>query len=460
MDFELDDKTRKLFSEERMGKLLFSMSLPVIVAIIISAIYNVADTIYIGRSVGQLGVAGIGIGFPIQLMINSLGILIGLGGASVISRALGAKDMRKAERTVGTTYLIGVIIYIIFIIATIPFLKNVVSGLGANYEVAPYALEYLNYIIPGSIFILLAVGAGNLLMAQGKPELAMMQLVVGAILNLILDPIFIFVFKLGVSGAAIATVISQGLSFLMVLYFQFSKMTSIMPKAIDFIKIKLKIVWEIVSLGTPAFLQEIGASILIIVVNNVLNNIGGAATSSLLAVFGILNKLLIFLITPLIGIAQGFMPIAGYNYGAKNFGRIKEAFKLSTISAFIVTLVIIAVVLVFPGAILSIFTGNTSLIQTGIIPLRVMYLALPFATFSVVASMYFMGIGKVIPAVVISLSRQTLILIPILLILSSIFGLNGVWIAFPIADLLSVIIAMIWIKIEFRRIPQMEIALS
>ena len=231
MDFEFDEKTRKLFSEERMGKLLFSMSLPVIIAIIISAVYNVADTIFIGRSVGQLGVAGIGIGFPIQLMINSLGILIGLGGASVISRALGAKDMRKAERTIGTTYLIGVIIYIIFIIATMSFLDNVVSGLGANSEVAPYALEYLNYIIPGSIFILLAVGAGNLLMAQGKPELAMMQLVVGAILNLILDPIFIFVFKLGVSGAAIATVISQGLSFVMVLYFQFSKMTSIMPKA-------------------------------------------------------------------------------------------------------------------------------------------------------------------------------------------------------------------------------------
>ena len=183
------------------------------------------------------------------------------------------------------------------------------------------------------------------------------------------------------------------------------------------LKIKLTIVWEIVSLGTPAFLQEVGASILIIVVNNVLNNIGGAATSSLLAVFGILNKLLIFLITPLIGIAQGFMPIAGYNYGAKNFGRIKEAFKLSTISAFIVTLAIVAIVLVFPGAILSVFTNDAALVQTGIIPLRVMYLALPFATFSVVASMYFMGIGKVIPAVVISLSRQTLILIPILMII-------------------------------------------
>ncbi len=456
MDFEFDDKTRKLFAEEKMGKLLFSMSFPVIIAIIISAIYNVADTIYIGRSVGELGVAGIGIGFPIQLMINSLGILIGLGGASVISRALGAKNKKKAERTVGMTYLIGVLIYIVFIVATMPFLDNVIGGLGANSEVAPYALEYLNYIIPGSIFILLAVGAGNLLMAQGKPELAMMQLVVGAILNLILDPIFIFVFKLGVSGAAIATVISQGLSFLMVLYFQFSKMTSIMPKAVDFIKIKLNIVWEIVSLGTPAFLQEVGASILIIVVNNVLSDIGGAATSSLLAVFGILNKLLIFLITPLIGIAQGFMPIAGYNYGAKNFGRIKEAFKLSMMSAFFVTLAIVAIVLIFPGTILSIFTNNAALVQSGIMPLRLMYLALPFATFSVIASMYFMGIGKVIPAVVISLSRQTLILIPLLLILSSIFGLNGVWIAFPIADLLSVIIAMIWIKTNFRKINYTE----
>ena len=456
MDFEFDEKTRRLFSEEKMGKLLFSMSLPVIIAIIISAIYNIADTIYIGRSVGQLGVAGIGIGFPIQLMINSLGILIGLGGASVISRALGANDKRKAERTIGTTYLIGFVIYIIFIVVTMPFLPSVVSGLGANGEVAPYALDYLQYIIPGAIFILLAVGAGNLLMAQGKPELAMMQLVVGAVLNLILDPIFIFVFKLGVSGAAIATVISQGLSFLLVLYFQFSKITSLMPKAIDFIKLKLKIVWEILSLGTPAFLQEVGASLLIIVVNNVLNNMGGTATSSLLAVFGILNKLLIFMITPLIGIAQGFMPIAGYNYGAKNFGRIKEAFKLSTISAFVITLAIVAVVLIFLGPILSIFTNDIELIQMGVLPLRLMYAALPFATFSVVAAMYFMGTGKVIPAVVISLSRQTLLLIPIMLLLSSVLGLTGVWIAFPIADLLSVALAALWIRWEFKSLSPLE----
>ena len=452
MEFEYDDKTRKMFSEEKMGKLLFSMSLPVIIAIIISAIYNIADTIYIGRSVGQLGVAGVGIGFPIQLMVNSLGILIGLGGASVISRALGANDMRKAERTIGTTYLIGILIYIVFIIATMPFLNSVVSGLGANSEVAPYALEYLSYIVPGSIFILLAVGAGNLLMAQGKPELAMLQLVVGAILNIILDPIFIFVFQMGVSGAAIATVISQGLSLLMVLYFQFSKLTSLMPKAVDFIKIKMQLVWEIISLGTPGFLQEIGASILIIVVNNVLNNVGGSATSSLLAIFGILNKLLLFLITPLIGIAQGFMPIAGYNFGAKNFDRVKEAFKLSIISAFVITLAIVIIVIVFPGFILSVFTKDAVLIQTGIMPLRLMYIALPFATYSVVASMYFMGIGKVAPAVVISLSRQTLILIPVLLLLSSIFGLNGVWIAFPIADLLSIVIAAIWMKNEFRQV--------
>ena len=450
MDFEFDDKTKKLFAEEKMGKLLFSMSLPVIIAIIISAIYNIVDTIFIGRSVGQLGVAGIGVGFPVQLMVNSLGILIGLGGSSVISRALGSNDNRKAKQTIGTTYLVVIFIYIVIVISTLPFLDNLIKGLGANSEVAPFAFEYLKYIIPGSLFILLAVGAGNLLMAQGKPELAMMQLVVGAILNLILDPIFIFVFNMGVSGAAIATVISQGLSLLMVIYFQFSKMTSIMPKLSDFIKIKLKIAWEIISLGTPAFLQEIGASILIILVNNVLNKIGGSTTSSLLASFGILNKLPIFLITPLIGIAQGFMPIAGYNYGAGNFARIKEAFKLSTISAFLVTLVLVALVVIFPVSVLSVFTNDSGLVQTGVTPLRLIYLALPFATFSVVTSMYFMGVGKIMPAVIISLSRQTIILIPLIIILSSIFGLNGLWISFPISDILAVIIAYIWIKYELR----------
>ncbi len=456
MEFEFDDKTKMLFEKEKMGKLLFMMPFPVIIAIIISAIYNIADTIYIGRSVGTLGVAGIGIGFPIQLMVNSLGLLIGMGGSSVISRALGNKNLSKANSTIGMTFLIGIILYVIILVSTMPSLESVVKGLGATDEIIPYAMDYLKIIIPGSIFILLAVGIGNLFMAQGKPELSMMQLVVGAILNIALDPLFIFVFKMGIKGAAIATVISQGLSFAMVMYFQFSKRTSLIPKFKDFIQIKFKIIGEVISLGTPAFLQEVGASVLIVVVNNVLFRIGGAATTSLLAVFGILNKMLIFLITPLIGIAQGFMPIAGYNFGAKNFERIKEAFKKASISAFLLTLAIIAIVFLIPSNILSLFTNDKALIDAGILPLRIMYIALPFVTYNVMASMYFMGIGKAIPAAILSLARQVIILIPLLLVLSRIFGLTGLWVSFPIADILSVIVALIWMKKEMYSISKVR----
>ena len=242
MDFELDEKTKKLFSEEKMGKLIFMMSFPVIIAVMISAIYNVVDTIFIGRSVGELGIAGISIGFPVQLTINSLGILIGLGGSSVISRALGENDIRKAKQTIGMSYLTGIMLYIIVLLGTLPVLNSVIAGLGANAETAVYAKEYLQYIIPGSVFILLAVSGGNLLMAQGKPELAMVQLVAGAALNLIFDPIFILVFEMGVSGAAIATIISQGLSLFIVLFFQFSKVTTIAPQLTDFIKVRLKVI--------------------------------------------------------------------------------------------------------------------------------------------------------------------------------------------------------------------------
>ncbi len=452
MDFELDDKTKKLFAEEKMGKLIFMMSFPVIVAVMISAIYNVVDTIFIGRSVGELGIAGISVAFPLQLMINSLGILIGLGGSSVISRALGANDAIKAKKTIGMSYFTGIALYIIVLLGTMPILNSVIYGLGANAETAIYAKEYLQYIVPGSVFILLAVSGGNLLMAQGKPELAMVQLVAGAALNLIFDPIFILVLDMGVSGAAIATIISQGLSLLIVLYFQFSKVTRITPKITDFIKVRFRVIWEIISLGIPAFLQEVGASIMIIIVNNILRGLGGAATSSLLAVFGILNKLLIFLITPLIGIAQGFMPIAGYNFGAKNFKRIKEAFKTASISTFLVTTVIVAAVIVFPETILLFFTKEAALVAVGMTPMRIMYCALPLATFSVVSAMYFMGIGKVVPSIIISLSRQVLLLIPILLILTRIFGLAGLWISFPIADALSVVISILWVKKEAQHI--------
>ena len=195
-------------------------------------------------------------------------------------------------------------------------------------------------------------------------------------------------------------------------------------------------------------MQEVGASIMIIVVNNILKSLGGIQTTSLLAVFGILNKLLIFLITPLIGIAQGFMPIAGYNFGSKNFGRIKEAFKTASVSTFVITTIIVAAVIVFPETILSFFTKEPSLVAAGITPMRIMYCALPLATFSVVSAMYFMGIGKVVPSIIISLARQVLILIPILLVLTKVAGLNGLWISFPIADVLSVVLTIIWTKKE------------
>ncbi len=454
MEFSFDEKTKRLFSQEKMGKLIFIMSFPVIIAIMISAVYNVVDTIFIGRRVGELGIAGISIGFSIQLMINSLGILVGLGGSSVISRALGANDTQKAGQTIGMAYFIGIVLYGVVVLSSMPFLDSVIAGLGANTETIAYAKDYLQIIIPGSVFILLAVAGGNLLMAQGKPELAMVQLVAGALFNLALDPLFILVWDMGVSGAAIATVISQGLSLVIVLFFQFSSITTIKPKVTDFILVKFKLIWEIVALGTPAFLQEIGASITIIVVNNLLNSFGGNEVTSLLAIFGILNKLLLFLITPLIGIAQGFMPIVGYNYGLKDYKRIKESFKTAMVSAFVITAVIAAAVILFPETVLSFFTGDTSLISAGILPLRIMYCALPLATFSVVSAMYFLGIGKVIPSIIISLSRQVLVLIPVSIVLTNLAGLTGLWISFPIADVLSVVIALIWIKFEFSKTPR------
>ncbi len=450
MEMDFDEKTQKLFAQEKMGKLLFMMSFPVIIAVAISAVYNIVDTIFISRSVGILGVAGIGIGFPIQLLVNSIGLLLGLGGMSVISRALGAGKHEDACKTLGQTYVIGAIFYLLLLLS-LPFIDSIISALGANAEVAPYAREYLLVILPGSIFILTAISAGNLFMAQGKPALAMVQLVTGALLNIALDPLFIFVFDMGVTGAAIATVISQGVSLLLVLYFQFSKQTSLTPKVNHFIRIDPRLMGQIVVMGIPGFLQEVGVSILIVLVNNIINRIGAASTTALLAIFGILNRLLLFIITPLIGIAQGFMPIAGFNYGAGNTERMKSAFVFSTISSVIVTLVIVTIVWIFPERTLSVFTTDPDIIAKGIVPLRLMFAAMPLVSILVIITFYFMGIGKPVPAIAISLARQLLFFVPVILILSNKIGIFGVWLSFPIADLLALVFAIVLFRFSWRK---------
>lgn len=439
---EFDEKTKDLFAREKMGKLLFMMSFPVIIAVAISAIYNIVDTIFISRSVGVLGVAGIGIGFPVQLLINSIGLLLGLGGMSVISRALGAGKTEDAGKALGHTYVLGLIFYLLLVLS-LPFMNSILSALGANSEVAPYAREYLMVILPGSLFILTAISASNLFMAQGKPALAMVQLVLGALLNIALDPLFIFVFGMGVTGAAIATVLSQAVSLVLVLYFQFSKMTSLSPKIRHFTKIRMPLIGRIIVMGIPGFLQEVGVSIMIVLVNNIINRIGAASSTTLLAIFGILNRMLLFIITPLIGIAQGFMPIAGYNFGAKNIGRMKSAFSAASISSFVITLLLVAVTWVFPEAILSIFTTDTEIITEGVVPLRLMFSALPFVSILVIITFYFMGIGKSVPAILISLSRQLIFFVPVILILSSRMGVPGIWLSFPLADLLALVFAIL-----------------
>ncbi len=317
---------------------------------------------------------------------------------------------------------------------------------------APYAREYLAVIIPGSLFILTAISAGNLFMAQGKPELAMVQLVTGALLNIALDPLFIFVFDMGVTGAAIATVLSQGVSLILVLYFQFSKSTSLSPKLKHFIKVDILLMGRIIVMGIPGFLQEIGVSIMIVLVNNVINKIGAASSTSLLAIFGILNRMLLFIITPLIGIAQGYMPIAGYNFGAGNVDRMKSAFSKAAISSFVITLFLVAFTWFFPERILSIFTTDTAIIAAGIVPLRLMFSAPPFVSILVIITFYFMGIGKPAPAIFISLSRQLLFFVPILLILSAKLGIFGIWLTFPIADVLAIILATVLYLTSWRKL--------
>lgn len=431
-----------------IGKLLFKLSLPATVAIFVNILYNFVDTIFIGRGVGADAIGGLVIIFPFQIILMAVGTMFGVGAASIISRSLGAGDRDGAAKTTGNTIVVAVIVSVIIMIAVMFKFESLLVLFGATEGLIEYAGDYLSIILWGAPFIVTSLVLHSIIQAEGNAKSAMMGMLISTVINIILDPLFIFGFGMGIKGAALATVIAQFFWFLHAIHFFYSSKSIISLKTEDF-KLKGCICKDVVILGIPSFVRHSGGSIVMIIINQTLGFYGG---DIYITIVGVVFKIVRIIMAPILGIAQGFKPIIGYNYGAKNYVRVKETLKYAITSSFFIAFAGFVLMFFFPHILLKMVTSDHNLIEKGIPVMRIIVLVIPIIGIQLVGTEFFLSIGKGLPALLLGLSRQIILLIPLMLILPRFWGVNGVFVSYPIADFLSTIITFYLLVREVRKL--------
>jgi putative MATE family efflux protein len=415
----------------KIGSLLLKFSLPAIVGMVVNALYNVADRAFVGKGVGSLAIAGITVSFPVMLVLMGFGMLIGLGANSLISIRLGEKKKAEAEQILGNSIVLLIIVSVFLTASGLIFLKPLLDLFGASSSVLPFASSYLKIILIGSIFQHIGFGMNNFIRGEGNPKVAMFTMLIGGILNIILDPLFIFVFKWGIEGAAAATVISQMVSAIWVLSYYFSGKSLLKIHFKNF-KLNWNVAKSIFVLGSAPFSMQIAASMVNTLLNKQLSYHGGDLA---LSAMGIVFSIGMLFLMPIFGINQGAQPIIGYNYGARQFNRVKKTHLLSSVAATVITTTGFFAAVFLPEVIIGFFnSGDNDLIELGSHAMRIFLSMFPIVGFQIVTSNYFQAVGKPHQAMLLSLSRQVLLLIPFLFVLPGIWGLNGVFASGPAAD--------------------------
>lgn len=428
-------------ANEDIGRLLLRYSTPAVVAMFVNSLYNLVDTIFVGQGAGTLALAGLAIAFPIQMFILAIAQVVGIGSASIISRSLGAGEQRRAERTAGSSFFSVVVLSAALTVFGLAFLTPLLKLFGATEAVLPYAAEYLSVILAGSFFFAFAVSSNNIVRAEGNARLSMISMCIGAVTNVVLDPIFIFGLGMGIRGAAIATVIANVCATLFLIgYFMSGK--SLLRLHLRDLAPYPAVLSEVLAIGSSNFARVAAGSVLAIVLNNSIAHYGGDIHLSIL---GVTNRVLLFFLLPLFGLVQGFQPIVGFNYGAQNIRRVKESLYKAIAYATVLSTIGFLVLMLFPGPVFLLFNRDPVMLSEGTAILRTMILFLPFVGFQVVGATLFQALGKAFPALFLSMSRQVLFLIPSILVSPLYFGLRGIWISFPVADLLSVFVTALWV---------------
>lgn len=441
----------KQLGEESVLKLLVKFSTPAIVGMMVNALYNVVDRIFVGRGVGSLALAGITVGFPLMILMMAFSMLIGVGGTALVSIRLGEGKRDEAEKIIGNGLVLLIVIPLVITTLGLFFIDDILRVFGASAAVLPYSRAYLKIILYGAVFQTVGMGLNNFIRGEGNPRMAMNTMLIGAILNTLLDPLFIFVFHWGIEGAAWATIISQAVSAIWVTsYFLGGKSSLKIHK--KYLKLNMNIVKSIIAIGSAPFALQIAGSLVSVIMNKSLLAYGGDVA---ITGMGIINSIAMMILMPIFGINQGAQPIIGFNYGAKKFDRVKLAWKYAIVGATSVAMVGFTVVMLYPTALISMFNDkDLELIEFGSKAIKTFLIFLPIIGFQIVSSNYFQAVGKPKKSMVLSISRQVLFLIPAVLILPRFFGLNGLIYAGPTSDLLSSIITGIMIFFEMKHLDQ------
>jgi MATE efflux family protein len=435
-----------------VGQLLMRYAVPAIIAMTASSLYNMVDSIFIGQGVGAMAISGLAITFPLMNLSTAFGAGVGVGASSLLSVKLGQKDYGAAQNILGNTVMLNIITGISFSIISLLFLDPILMFFGASAQTLPYAKDYMEIILCGNVITHLYFGLNALQRAAGKPQLSMYMTIFTVVLNAILDPIFIWPLGLGIRGAAYATVLSQ-LFALIWQVVMFSNKAEFIHFKRGIYRLKSQLVKNIIGIGMSPFSMNVCACFVVIIINNSLVDHGGDMA---VGAYGIINRIAFIFVMITIGVNQGMQPIAGYNYGAMKFDRMMRVLKYALICGTCVTTIGFIVGQFFPEQCVRLFTSDETLISLSVHAMRLTTVSFPIIGFQMVVANFFQSIGKAKVSVFLSLSRQLVFLIPMLLVLPTLYGVDGVWYSMPVADTISALVTAIIMYLFMRKINKQK----
>ncbi len=452
-------KTSDKLGTEKMSKLLLQQSLPASIGFLVMSFYQMVDVFFVSRyAEGEIAIAAITVVLPITFLISSFGMAIGVGGASVLARALGEGNTNKAQKTFGNQIKLTLGFVLFFVLVGYLFQDQLLRIFGANEEIIPYAKKYFYILLVGLPFLGWAMMTNNVIRAEGKPKVAMLTMIIPALSNIILDYILIYHLNMGVIGAALATSSGYILSGTYTLWFFLSGRSelSLIP---DDLKLDLGLIKEITSIGSITLVRQSMFSILAIVLYSQLNKwgfiaykhtLGQSGGSHAIAIYGLIRGFTLFVAFPIIGIMQGLMPIVSYNYGAKNWQRVRQSVWLAVKWTTCISVILLSIIATFPQELIGVFTEDKDLLNHTPRVFRLIFISLPIMGIGFIGGAFFQAIGKPIPALVLTLARQGLFMIPLMYILSYFLGLDGVWFSMPLGEILAGTWAGIWLYIRVK----------
>ena len=430
-----------------IGKLLTQYAIPAIIAMTASSLYNMIDSIFIGHGVGAMAISGLAITFPLMNLAAAFGSLVGAGAATIASVKLGQKDYKAAQQILGNVITLNLVIGIAFTVVTLLFLDPILYFFGASEATIPYARDYMVVILLGNVVTHSYLGLNSMLRSAGYPRKAMFATIMTVVINIVLAPLFIFTFDMGIEGAALATVLAQAIALAWLVKLFCNKGEQLHLQR-GIYRLRRNLVENIIGIGMAPFLMNLAACFIVILINKGLKQYDGDLA---IGAFGIVNRITFLFIMIVMGLNQGMQPIAGYNYGAQQYGRVNRVMKLTIVAATVVTTVGFLVGELLPELAVKAFTTDPTLVEMGARGMRIVVMFYPVIGFQMVTSNFFQSIGMAKKAIILSLSRQVMILIPCLIVLPLFWGADGVWFSMPISDAAASVIAAVMLYRQFKQ---------